>query len=79
MEKWKCSGCGWIYNSSIGDPTKGVKPGTEWKSLSNNWFCPICGANKDKFEKEKIKYRIFYLYSKNIGILMKFSKKIYKK
>lgn len=77
MEKWKCSVCGWIYNSSMGDSSKGVKAGTEWKNISSNWLCPICGAPKEKFEKEKIKYRFFYLYSKSTGILTKFSKKIH--
>ncbi len=52
MKKWKCSICGYIYDPSKGDPENGVKPGTAFEKISENWVCPTCGATKDMFEIE---------------------------
>ena len=52
MEKWKCSICGYIYDPSKGDPDNGVKPGTAFKEIPEDWTCPICGAGKDMFEAD---------------------------
>jgi len=29
-----------------------VAPGTRFEDLPADWVCPVCGAEKDKFEKE---------------------------
>ena len=50
MKKWTCSVCGYIYDPSKGDPDNGVKPGTAFEAIPDNWVCPICGATKDIFE-----------------------------
>ncbi len=50
MEKWQCVICGYIYDPQIGDPDNGIKPGTKFKDLPDNWVCPVCGASKDEFE-----------------------------
>ena len=52
MKKWKCSICGYIYDPSKGDPDKGVKPGTAFEEIPEDWVCPTCGATKDMFEIE---------------------------
>ena len=52
MEKWKCVVCGYIYDEASGDPDNGVKAGTKFADISEDWVCPICGVNKDQFEKE---------------------------
>ena len=52
MKKWKCSICGYIYDPSKGDPDGGVKPGTAFEEISEDWVCPTCGAGKDMFEPE---------------------------
>lgn len=44
--KYKCSECGYIYDPVAGDPEHGVKPGTSFKDLPDNWVCPGCGAGK---------------------------------
>lgn len=49
-EKWKCP-CGYIYDSSLGDPEHGVKPGTAWKDVPADWTCPRCGLPKSAFTK----------------------------
>ena len=51
MEKYKCSVCGYIYDPEKGDPDGGIKPGTGFEDLPEDWTCPVCGAAKDAFEK----------------------------
>jgi rubredoxin/molybdopterin converting factor small subunit len=52
MKKWKCSICEYIYDPAKGDPENGVKPGTAFEAISDDWVCPTCGATKDMFEPE---------------------------
>ena len=49
-KKYMCSVCGYIYNPDNGDPTQGIKPGTAFEDLPDDWTCPVCGSSKDKFE-----------------------------
>jgi rubredoxin len=51
-EKYICTICGYVYDSSKGDPENGVKPNTAWKDVPSDWVCPVCGATKDQFEKK---------------------------
>jgi rubredoxin len=53
MAKWECTVCGYIYDSAIGDPEHGVKPGTAFEDLPDDWVCPVCGAAKDQFVKRE--------------------------
>jgi len=48
--KYKCSICNYIYNPEEGDPDSGIKPGTAFEDIPDDWVCPICGASKDMFE-----------------------------
>ncbi len=50
-EKYKCTVCGYIYDPAKGDPDSGIKPGTPFKDLPDDWVCPTCGADKSAFEK----------------------------
>lgn len=45
-----CSLCGYIYDPAVGDPENGIEPGTAFEDLPADWVCPICGADKDRFE-----------------------------
>ncbi|HOG22989.1 MAG TPA: rubredoxin [Flexilinea sp.] len=49
MKKYKCSVCGYIYDPAKGDPDSGIKPGTAFEDLPDDWACPVCGSSKDKF------------------------------
>jgi len=49
--KYRCSVCGYIYDPELGDPDGGIKPGTPFEEIPDDWVCPVCGASKDKFEK----------------------------
>jgi len=43
--------CGYVYNPETGDEKNGVRPGTEFEDLPEEWICPKCGAAKSKFVK----------------------------
>ena len=51
MAKYKCTVCGYIYDPEKGDPDGGIKPGTPFEEIRDDWVCPVCGASKDQFEK----------------------------
>lgn len=50
MKKYICIPCGYIYDPELGDPDAGIKPGTAFEDLPEDWFCPICGVGKLEFE-----------------------------
>jgi rubredoxin len=33
----------------MGDPENGIKPGTAFEDLPDDWICPLCGASKSDF------------------------------
>ena len=51
MDKWECLVCGYIYDPGKGDPDNGVEPGTAFEDISDDWVCPVCGADKSQFKK----------------------------
>jgi len=51
MDKYQCSVCGYIYDPEKGDPDGGIKPGTRFEDIADDWTCPVCGASKDQFKK----------------------------
>ena len=53
VAKYKCTVCGYIYDPELGDPDGGIKPGTPFEKLPDDWVCPVCGAAKSDFEKVK--------------------------
>jgi flavin reductase (DIM6/NTAB) family NADH-FMN oxidoreductase RutF/rubredoxin len=51
MAKYRCTVCGYIYDPAKGDPDSGIKPGTAFEDIPDDWVCPVCGAAKGQFEK----------------------------
>ncbi|PCJ45829.1 MAG: rubredoxin [Moraxellaceae bacterium] len=49
--KYECVVCGYIYDEALGDPDNGIKPGTPWAEVEEDWMCPDCGVGKDDFEE----------------------------
>ena len=49
--KYRCTVCGYIYDPELGDPDGGIKPGTPFEELPDDWVCPVCGASKSQFER----------------------------
>jgi rubredoxin len=47
---YQCEICHYIYESEKGDPDAGIKPGTTFKDLPENWICPRCGIDKSIFK-----------------------------
>ena len=52
MNRYVCTVCGYVYDPTKGDPEHGIEPGTPFEQLPDDWVCPVCGAEKDKFEIE---------------------------
>lgn len=50
MKKYECGACGYIYDPAKGDPDNGIKPGTAFEDLPDDWKCPMCGMAKSVFE-----------------------------
>ena len=48
--KYVCP-CGYEYDPALGEPSKGIAPGTPWEEVAENFECPICGLGKDAFEE----------------------------
>lgn len=49
----ECIVCKYIYNPKVGNEKAGIKPGTSFSELPENWVCPVCGEGKDMFETHK--------------------------
>ena len=52
MAKYVCNVCGWVYDESAGCPDCGIKPGTKFEDLPDDFECPLCSVGKDDFSKE---------------------------
>ncbi|MBO6244557.1 MAG: rubredoxin [Clostridia bacterium] len=52
-ENYVCTGCKYIYNPKYGNEKAGVKPGTMFNDLPDDWVCPVCGENKNVFERQE--------------------------
>lgn len=49
VKRYICKPCGYIYDPRKGDPDEDVEPGTSFEDLPEDWVCPVCGKDKDKF------------------------------
>ena len=49
-ERYECLQCKYIYNPKFGNEKAGIKPGTSFQDLPDDWVCPVCGEGKDMFE-----------------------------
>ncbi|MBR7005816.1 MAG: rubredoxin [Candidatus Methanomethylophilaceae archaeon] len=49
--KYVCSVCGYVYDPAVGDPTRGIPPGTAFEDLPDDWRCPRCKNPKKVFNK----------------------------
>lgn len=53
MKKYVCDVCGYVYDPKEGDPGNGVKQGTKFEDIPEDWVCPTCGAGKEDFSPEE--------------------------
>ncbi|RDD53317.1 MAG: rubredoxin [Candidatus Korarchaeota archaeon NZ13-K] len=49
MMRYRCGVCGYVYDPSKGDESRGIGAGTPFEDLPDDWVCPICGAPKSAF------------------------------
>ncbi len=54
FKRYYCVLCGYVYDEEMGWPEDGIKPGTRWKDVPDDWLCPDCGAMKEDFEMVEI-------------------------
>jgi len=54
FKQYECLICGWVYDEAAGSPEEGIKPGTRWEDVPDDWVCPDCAATKDQFEMVEI-------------------------
>ena len=66
FKKYLCVICGYVYDEAEGWPEDNIEPGTLWKNVPEDWFCPDCGATKDDFEMVEIsqQYILFIGYQR---------------
>jgi len=52
-EMYQCqtANCGYIYNPDKGDRKGKIQKGTQFKELSEDRKCPLCGAGKKMFRQ----------------------------
>ncbi|MBJ6761698.1 rubredoxin [Myxococcaceae bacterium JPH2] len=50
MRKYKCQGCGFVYDPQQGIEEDGFPPGTPFESIPMEWTCGECGADKADFQ-----------------------------
>lgn len=50
-KKYMCLNCDFIYDEAVGMPDFDIAPGTRWEDLSDDWICPVCGSEKQDFER----------------------------
>jgi rubredoxin len=50
MSKYECP-CDYVYDPAEGDYENGIEAGAAFEDLPDAWVCPLCGAEKEFFEK----------------------------
>lgn len=50
FDEWKptrylCSMCSYIYDEKRGEPHRGIKPGTKFEDLPDDYVCPVCALD----------------------------------
>ncbi len=49
--KYVCSICGYVYDPAVGDPDRGIPPGTPFEELPDDWVCPRCKKPKTYYNR----------------------------
>ncbi len=50
MARYECP-CGYVYDPAEGDAERNIPIGTPFEDLPDDWVCPLCGAEKEYFER----------------------------
>lgn len=49
--RYVCRCCGWVYDEDKGEFACDIEPETQWKCIPDDFECPNCWADKEKFRK----------------------------
>ena len=49
MKKYICDVCNYVYDPEVGYPENGIKPGTPFEKLPEDWVWPIWGVGNEEF------------------------------
>ena len=49
MKKYECNVCGYIYDPAEGALDDGIKAGTSFEDVPEDWVCPLCAVGKEDF------------------------------
>jgi rubredoxin len=50
MNRYECP-CGYVYEPAEADAERNIPIGTAFEDLPDDWVCPLCGAEKEYFER----------------------------
>ena len=50
MAEYKCTVCGYIYDTEKGESRRNVEAGTALEDVPDDFRCPLCGAVKTMFK-----------------------------
>ena len=50
MAEYKCTICGYVYDTEKGEERRDVAPGTASEDVPDDFRCPLCGAVKNMFK-----------------------------
>ena len=53
MRRYRCPGCGYVYDEAKGDSHEGFEAGTPWEQVPEHWSCPDCSV-RDKPDFEEV-------------------------
>lgn len=50
FEEWRptrylCTMCNYVYDEKRGEPHRGIKPGTKFEDLPDDYVCPVCALD----------------------------------
>ena len=51
LKKYRCKVCKWVYDPEFGDIKGGIPANTAFEDLPADWVCPVCKAERNKFEE----------------------------
>ena len=50
---YECESCGYIYDPADGDDSGGIRRGTPFRLIPNDWVCPVCEVGKSAFKRSE--------------------------
>ena len=52
MAQYRCTICGYVYDTETGEERRDLAPGTAWEDVPDDFKCPLCGAVRNMFREQ---------------------------